>query len=100
MFFPFFKNFNLILEWKRNEYQQDWVETYKILDNDLIWFCCNHDHIFVDSNIEYLENLVKSIKNDPNYPLTTCEFSHFPELIRMAKSGLHLAPKDPKSYKN
>ena len=42
---------------------------------------------------------MKSIKNDPNYPLTTCEFSHFPELIRMAKSGLHLAPKDPKSYK-
>jgi len=94
-----FKNFDLILDWRRNEYQQDWIETYKILDNDLIWFCCNHDHIFVDSNTEYLENLVKSIKNDSNYPLTTCEFSHFPELIRMAKSGLHLAPKDPKSYK-
>jgi hypothetical protein len=94
-----FKNFDLILEWKRNEYQQDWAETYKILDDDLIWFCCNHDHIFIDSNIEYLENLVKSIKNDPNYPLTTCGFSHFPECIRMAKSGLHLAPKDPTSYK-
>jgi hypothetical protein len=42
-----FKDFNLILEWQRNEYQNDWKQDYNLLDDNLIWFYCNHDHIFL-----------------------------------------------------
>jgi len=94
-----FQGFNLVLEWKRNEIQQDWINTYNLLDDELIWFCCNHDHIFIDSSTEHLNYLTKHIQKAPEYPFTTIGFSHFSESIRMAKSGLHLPPKDPTSYK-
>jgi hypothetical protein len=94
-----FNNFNLILEWKRNEYQQDWIESYKLLDNDLIWFCCNHDHVFVDSSTNYLKQLVDELKTKEKYPLSAIGFSHFPEHIFLAKRGMHLPPHDASSYK-
>ena len=52
-----FQDFDLVLEWKRNETQQDWINTYNLLDDELIWFCCNHDHIFMDSSTEHLNYL-------------------------------------------
>ena len=57
-----FKENNLVLEWERNKYQQDWIESFKLLDDDLIWFCCNHDHIFIDSSINYLKEMVEELK--------------------------------------
>ena len=33
-----FSKFDLIIEWKRNEYQNDWKNDYELLDNNLIWF--------------------------------------------------------------
>jgi hypothetical protein len=93
-----FKNFDLILEWERNEYQQDWINTYELLNNDLIWFCCNHDHIFIDSSTEYLSSVVNQIKLDKRYPMIAMGFSHFPEHIMWAKRGMHLLPHDPSSY--
>lgn len=94
-----FKNFNLVLNWKRNVYQQDWIESYNLLDNDLIWFCCNHDHIFIDNSTEYLKILVESLRKQEKYPLVASGFSHFPENIRWAKRGMHLPPHDSSSYK-
>jgi hypothetical protein len=87
-----FKNFNLILEWQRNEYQNDWKRDYELLDNNLIWFYCNHDHIFFDSTTDYLETLVNDIKEEQ---LCSVGFSHFPECIRTVKQGLHPYPLNP-----
>jgi hypothetical protein len=78
-----FKDFNLILDWKRNEYQNDWKQSYELLDNNLIWFYCNHDHIFFDSKNDYLKNIVNQIKNEKLHSL---QFSHWPENIRTAKN--------------
>jgi hypothetical protein len=94
-----FKNFNLILDWKRNEYQQDWIKTYDLLDDELIWFCCNHDHIFIDNSTEYLKTLVEELPKKEKYPNVSLGFSHFPECVRLAKKGMHLPPHDPTSYK-
>lgn len=95
-----FKNFNLILEWQRNEYQNDWKQSYELLDNNLIWFYCNHDHIFFDSNTDYLEGLVNKIKDEE---LCSIHFSHWPENIRTAKQGLipqaSLTPQKALNYK-
>jgi len=93
-----FKNFDLILEWKRNGYQQDWIDTYKLINDDLIWYCCNHDHIFIDSSTEYLKKITDQVKLDKHYPMIGIGFSHFPECIMWAKRGLHLSPHDPSSY--
>jgi hypothetical protein len=87
-----FKNFNLILEWQRNEYQNDWKRDYELLDNNLIWFYCNHDHIFFDSTTDYLKTLVNDIKEEQ---LCSVGFSHFPECIRTVKQGLHPYPLNP-----
>ena len=79
-----FSKFNLVLEWKRNEYQNDWKKDYDLLDDNLIWYYCNHDHIFLDSSKDYLSSLVEDI-NDKE--LCTLIFSHFPENIRTARQG-------------
>lgn len=95
-----FKNFNLILEWQRNEYQNDWKNSYELLDNNLIWFYCNHDHIFFDTNTQYLGELVNEIKNER---LCSLHFSHWSENIRTAKQGLNphasLTPQISPNYK-
>ncbi len=90
-----FKNFQLELSWKRNEYQQDWINTYQNLNDELIWFYCNHDHIFFDSNTEYLKELVDEMRTQTNCSL---QFSHWPENIRTAKLGGCSPPMDPKTY--
>jgi hypothetical protein len=79
-----FSQFNLVLEWQRNEYQNDWKRDYKLLDNNLIWYYCNHDHIFLDSSKDYLAELVNIMKDEE---LCSLQFSHFPENIRTAKSN-------------
>lgn len=90
-----FKGFKIDLNWERNNYQNDWIETYKDLDDNLIWFYCNHDHIFFDSDQKYLKNLVEKVKNES---LTSIGFSHWPENIRTAKIGGSSPPQDPSTY--
>jgi hypothetical protein len=79
-----FSQFNLVLEWQRSEYQNDWKRDYELLDNNLIWFYCNHDHIFFDSSKDYLAELVDEIKDEE---LCSLQFSHWPENIRTAKKN-------------
>ena len=90
-----FKDFNLILEWQRNEYQNDWKQDYNLLDDNLIWFYCNHDHIFFDNDSSYLQELANKIKDEK---LCSLQFSHWPETIRTAKAGGAAAPRDPNTY--
>jgi hypothetical protein len=85
----------IIYQNKRNEYQNDWKESYELLDDNLIWFYCNHDHIFFDSNTSYLEELIDEMKNEE---LCSLQFSHWPENIRTAKAGSVSPPRDPKTY--
>jgi hypothetical protein len=79
-----FSQFNLVLEWQRSEYQNDWKRDYELLDDNLIWFYCNHDHIFFDSSKDYLAELVNEIKDEE---LCSLQFSHWPENIRTAKKN-------------
>ena len=79
-----FSQFNLVLEWQRSEYQNDWKRDYELLDDNLIWFYCNHDHIFFDSSKDYLAELVDEIKDEE---LCSLQFSHWPENIRTSKKN-------------
>jgi len=83
-----FKNQSLILRFTRNEYQNDWIETFNLFDpkDRLIWFCCNHDHIFIDYDIEYLNKLVDLMYKEEKY--CSLIFSHWQENIRNIKFGM------------
>jgi hypothetical protein len=80
-----FKDIDLVFSNKRNLSQYDWANTYNLLNDDVIFYQCNHDHIFIDSSNEYLIELVK-LKDiyKENLTITT---SHFPEIIRTSKPG-------------
>ena len=92
-----FEDFDLILRWNRNEYQADWKDTYDLLNDELIWFYCNHDHIFIDSSQDCLNLLVNEMRKESN-ELVSLAFSHWPENIRTAKLGGSSKPFNPNSY--
>ena len=91
-----FRGKNLILNWSRNYYQKQWKETYDLLDDDLIWFYCNHDHIFIDNDYKYLSSLVDIMRNYEED--VSLAFSHWPECIRTASSGGSSPPFDSRTY--
>lgn len=78
-----FKGIDLIYSSKRAAFQHEWKELYKEINADLILLLCNHDHIFLDSSKECLEELV----NQKHDKYATIVMSHWPENIRWAKSG-------------
>jgi hypothetical protein len=78
-----FSGIELLYSNKRAVYQQEWKNLYKEINADLILLLCNHDHIFLDSSRECLENIV----NQEYDKYTTIVMSHWPENIRWAKSG-------------
>lgn len=102
-----FKGKDLILRWKRNMYQNDWKDTYELLNDRIIYFCCNHDHVFMDSSYDYFHKLIDYMRNEEEY--CTIPFSHWPENIRnlhldgdpgiRAKNGEITPPYDSKSMK-
>lgn len=78
-----FEHTELILQWTRNERQYDWIKTYELLNDRLIWFCCNHDHVFLDTDLLYFNDIINKLEKEEEY--CSLGFSHFPENIRTAK---------------
>jgi len=81
-----FKDVDLKFSNKRNLYQEDWINTYKDINDDFILYLGNHDHIFIDSSTQYFEDLIEEVKNK-KYQNPTIAISHWPESIRCCKSG-------------
>ena len=54
-------------------------------DNYPVWFAQSDDHIFVDFNLDILNEGLEYIKNDPS-PYRSLLYTHWPEVIRI--SGL------------
>ena len=52
-----FKNIEIFYSDRRNLFQEDWINTYNLINDDLIFYQGNHDHIFIDSSIDYLKEL-------------------------------------------
>jgi len=81
-----FKQTSLYFSTKRNLQQQEWINTYQYLNDDLILYLGNHDHIFIDNSNDYFKDLVDHVRSklDTNPSIA---ISHWPENIRWAKSG-------------
>ena len=81
-----FEGTDLILRGTRNEYVSDWIDTYELLNDELIWFYCNHDHIYID-NTEYLAEYVDMFRKNYSSTLSSIYFSHWPEMLCHAADG-------------
>jgi hypothetical protein len=79
------------ISWKRNELQSEWQESYDLLNDDLIWFNCNHDHICLDSNSDYLNFIISKMRDEQNETISSC-FTHWPENIAFLSETYN--PKD------
>ena len=81
-----FKGVDIQYSNKRNITQQDWINTYSHINDETILYLGNHDHIFLDSSTNTLEEIVQVVENSKlEYP--TVAISHWPENIRWGKSG-------------
>lgn len=85
-----FKEVPIIVKWKTIKYQREWQDLYNsgMLNDGLIWFYCNHDHIFFDSSPDYLTKCIADLRNDPEKN-KSLGFSHFPEGMRTTKEFGH-----------
>lgn len=84
---------------ERIERQSGWRESVdRYEDDDLVWFCCNDDHIFIDYELDMLSEITIAMQNQifvdhgqygriaSKTPYASCYFSHFPELLAIAQT--------------
>lgn len=77
---------NCELYWFRNDNALSWKEACEkhFNDDDIIWYHGNDDHIFIDYNLDIVEDIIHTLKNDPD-PLATVYYSHWPEQCLLSK---------------
>jgi len=80
-----FKDFDLIYSPKRNLIQQDWIDTYELINDEFVFCYCSHDHVMMDNSSEYLQTIIRSVTETYPNQLVTIPLSHWSEFIRNAK---------------
>ena len=75
-----FKDYDCNISLTRCKYQSDWKKLYEELNDDLIFFCCNHDHIFIDDDIIHFQNCMDEFRNEFSNEHATLYFSHWQEV--------------------
>jgi Flp pilus assembly protein TadD, contains TPR repeats len=84
----------------RPTHQSEWLkameEVFSFEDDDLVWFCCNDDHVFIDYDTDLLYRLEAKLSDlSQNYPYVACGFSHWPEyLAYSAKPSYSASPHE------
>lgn len=68
----------------RCEHQSQWKELVLRLEKEpdtYIWYCCNHDHVFMDYDHRSLDAALAALDMDPE-PRKSIYYSHWPEFNR------------------
>lgn len=69
----------------QNERQAQWQEAVNALyqtDDDLVWFCCNDDHIFIDYELDLLQRMEQAcLEKTKTEPFVSCVPTHWPEYL-------------------
>lgn len=64
----------------QSEWRKAMEEVFSFEDDDLVWFCCNDDHVFIDYDTDLLYRLEAKLSSMSTiYPYVACGFSHWPE---------------------
>lgn len=78
---------NVIIHHYRNSTLPQWRESINndlssISEDEFIWFSCNDDHIFIDYNLDLLNEIEQKMKELlKSYEYVSCGFTHFPEAV-------------------
>lgn len=68
--------------------QQEWWDLSRKLirdGDDLIWLVCNHDHVFMDYDLEAVQAVHRWLLED-TIPERSCYYSHYTEFVRSMQS--------------
>lgn len=81
----------------RNQRQPQWKvameKLFEIEDDDLVWFSCNDDHIFVDYETDLLERIAaKLVDLTKRYQYVSCLPTHWPEELIHSNSPAATKP--------
>lgn len=73
------------LYWYRNDNPQMWKQNSRLhfKDSDVIWYAGNDDHIFIDYDLELIQEAIEILKQDPD-PMAVVYYSHWPEQCRVS----------------
>jgi len=78
-----FKDFDLLLSDTRCKFQSEWQRLYSDLNDDLIYFCCNHDHVFIDADPKMFINDVTTFREQFSEHEASFYFSHWQEVLNL-----------------
>lgn len=84
-----FKDNDLLLTNKRCNHQSDWKKLYTQLNDDIIYFCCNHDHIFIDKSPDDFIKDVTNFKSQFSETEASFYFSHWQEILNLSTKDKH-----------
>lgn len=83
-----FKSTNINLKFYRITKQKIWQDLFKEIYNSnedrLVFFTQNCDHIFIDFNLDILNEGITLLKNDTISKYKTLYMSHWPEILRLS----------------
>lgn len=72
-----FKNIKFIFSNTRAKNQKDWQKLNNLLSkktDPLLWYCGNHDHIFLSPNLDVINMIENKLMNSPSFTYIT--YSH------------------------
>lgn len=84
-----FTNSEVFIDDTRYETQNEWtifmnsIKDKYYINDELVWFLQNDDHVFIDTNTEILDQGLKLLQDDPSQ-YKTLYFSHWPEIIKLS----------------
>jgi hypothetical protein len=55
----------------------------------LIFFCCNHDHVFVDNDPIHFQKTIGEFRSNFKNELATLYFSHWPEILNLCLNKIY-----------
>ena len=66
----------------RNEWQIQWkvamTELFSFTADELVWYTCNHDHVFIDSDLYMITSIEKKLNDlSSQFKYVSCMFSHW-----------------------
>jgi hypothetical protein len=91
---------NIHITWERPVTQEGWTPIWKHLmsvhgPDELIWFTSNDDHVFVDYNMDLVEEGLELLKKEPARH-KSIYYSHWPEILSI--SGKFQTPEVVGNY--
>lgn len=78
-----FQDYSCLINNRRYFYQEDWqgvVSEIMDLPDQYVWFFCNHDHVFIDSDLNYIDKCIDILDNH-NSEYRSVYPTHMPEMM-------------------